>query len=144
MLNKPVELTSNIQQELNHAALTEPIRDHSASILASTLSQQIRRSSLHFKRAVGQIGSKIKRTRIYSTNTIDEADEEYENMKRDGRITISLDQANDQSIFSNSCLLPPDRPLWDMMMALLVCYYAISTPINICFDNNYYNSERTY
>ena len=77
--------------------------------------------------------AKVKKNKIHIDN---EADEQYDSMRRDGRIVFRLETADYKNEKLSKYLIPPEawwRPMWDITMSLLVFYYAVVTPINMSF-----------
>ena len=65
------------------------------------------------------------------------ADQRYKRLKRNSRIIIQITRENGAVL--PPLILHPEaqwRAYWDIFMLLLVCYYALVTPINICFTNS--------
>ena len=66
-----------------------------------------------------------------------EADTKFAQLKRNSRIIIQI--TRDNVAVLPPFLLHPEstwRAYWDVFMLLLVCYYALVTPINISFDES--------
>ena len=64
--------------------------------------------------------------------------EKYDAIKRSGRIVIQLADTELQHSVHKYLTTPnvPWRQAWDMMMSLLVFYYALATPVNMSFETS--------
>ena len=107
---------------------TGGINDGTTGLTRSATEQLIARANSLFGKFGGKTEAQIKGERI---------DEQFKSIKRNSRIIIQI--TRDNAAVLPKLILHPEtqsRAYWDVFMMLLVCYYALVTPINICFDES--------